>query len=587
MAMHRSLVRLTLVCALVAVTGSLIAACGSSSKKKGGATAASTVGSTAPGQQHKGGTLRIISNEDFDNIDPGLAYFQGSFEWLNATDRTLMSFMPGDATKEVPDLASAPPEISSDGKTVTVHIRHGVKFSPPVNREVTAADVKYAIERGFTKQVPNGYAGAYFGSLEGAPASPGDYKPIPGLQTPDKYTIVFKLTRPLGGLLAGALAMPLTAPVPKEYAQKYDAKTPSQYGMHQVATGPYMLPFKGGKVDYQAGRHIGFVRNPNWDPKTDFRPAYVDAIDWTIGADQTVAGRQILTGKDMISGDPPPASIVKQAATKSPNQIAFASAGNRYIALNTKIPPFNNENLRKAVSAATDKTALQLTRGGPVTGDIATHFLAPNNPGFAQAGGMKGPALDFETDGPAKPDVVKKYMAAAGFPSGKYHGPPILMVGDNAEPGSKTAQAFLQTLQNLGFSVKFRSVEHTTMLTQFCQRPSSNYNICPNVGWLPDFPDGQAVLDATFDGKRILQSNNSNFPLLNDPKINADMAKAAELVTPAERAAAWAKIDDEITATAGAIPWLWDKQANIESKGVHGVIAKWNSIWDLDFTSVK
>jgi peptide/nickel transport system substrate-binding protein len=218
---------------------------------------------------------------------------------------------------------------------------------------------------------------------------------------------------------------------------------------------------------------------------------------------------------------------------------------------------------------------------------VATHFIPPTSPGFQQAGGMKGPGYDFDTDGPPNPAAVKKYMTAAGFPSGKYHGPKILMVGDNSDPASKTAQAFLQVLQNLGFNVNFKSVEHSTMYTQFCDVPKSNYNICPNVGWLPDFPDGQAVLDATFDGKRILQSNNSNFPLLNDPKINADMAKAAELVTPAERAAAWAKIDDEITATAGAIPWLWDKQANIESKGVHGVIAKWNSIWDLDFTSVK
>jgi peptide/nickel transport system substrate-binding protein len=585
--MHRSPVRLTLVCALVLVTGSLVAACGSGSKSKGGATATSGTGAASTGKQQKGGTLKIIGNEDFDNIDPGLSYFQGSFMWQNATSRTLMSFLPQDPTKEVPDLAASAPTIAKDGKTVTVKLKHGVKFSPPVNREATAEDVKYAIERGFTKEVPNGYAGAYFGSLEGAPTKPGEYRPIPGIQTPDKYTIVFKLTQPLGGLLAGALSMPLTAPVPKEYARQYDSKTPSQYGMHQVATGPYMMPLKGGKVDYQSGRHIGFVRNPNWDPKTDYRPAYVDAIDWTIGADSTVAGRQILSGQGMISGDPPPAPVVKQAATKSPDQIAFAAAGNRYIAMNTKIPPFNNPNLRKAVAAATDKTALQLTRGGPVTGDIATHFLAPNNPGFAQAGGAQGPGFDFETTGPARPDVVKKYMKLAGFPSGKYHGPKILMIGDNAEPGSKTAQAFLQMLQNLGFSVNFRSLEHTTMLTQFCQRPASNYNICSNVGWLPDFPDPQTVLDATFNGKRIIPSNNSNFPLLDDPKINADMAKAAELITPAERASAWGNIDKEVTGTAGAIPWLWDKQANIESKGVHGVIAKWNSIWDLSFTSLR
>ena len=38
-----------------------------------------------------------------------------------------------------PDLASGPAEISSDTKTVTVHLKEGVQFSPPVNREVTSS----------------------------------------------------------------------------------------------------------------------------------------------------------------------------------------------------------------------------------------------------------------------------------------------------------------------------------------------------------------------------------------------------------------------------------------------------------------
>ena len=49
-----------------------------------------------------------------------------------------------------------------------------------MNREVTSKDVKYAIERGFNKDVANGYARAYFGNLEGAPeaAKKADGEPI-------------------------------------------------------------------------------------------------------------------------------------------------------------------------------------------------------------------------------------------------------------------------------------------------------------------------------------------------------------------------------------------------------------------------
>src|SRR6185312_17561800 len=114
------------------------------------------------------------------------------------------------------DVASADPEVSHDGKTVTVKIRQGVKFSPPVNRDVTSKDVKYAIERGFFNTVQNGYAGAYFGDLIGAKLGAKPGTKISGIETPDDQTIIFHLSRGTGGVLAGALALPLSAPVPEE-----------------------------------------------------------------------------------------------------------------------------------------------------------------------------------------------------------------------------------------------------------------------------------------------------------------------------------------------------------------------------------
>ena len=54
-----------------------------------------------------------------------------------------------------------------------------------------------------------------------------------------------------------------------------------------------------------------------------------------------------------------------------------------------------------------------------------------------------------------------------------------------------------------------------------------------------------------------------------------------------KRAADWGKVDRLITATAAVIPWFWDKQPNIQSKGVQGVIAQWNADWDLSYTSLK
>ena len=95
---------------------------------------------------------------------------------------------------------------------MTVNIRHGIHFSPPVNREVTSSDVAYAIERGANPKVANAYFIPYFGDIVGAKSANGG--PISGIETPNPYQIVFHLTEPTASLLSGALSLPLTAPVP-------------------------------------------------------------------------------------------------------------------------------------------------------------------------------------------------------------------------------------------------------------------------------------------------------------------------------------------------------------------------------------
>jgi peptide/nickel transport system substrate-binding protein len=151
----------------------------------------------APKEAKKGGDLTVMYAADVDNIDPGITYYQYGFNVAYVTQRPLYSFKPDDAINPEPDLAEGPPEIAEDGKTLTVKIRTGVKFAPPVNREVTTKDVKYAIERGFLKTVNGPYVGAYMSDIDGVKAyQDGKAKEISGITTPDDQTIVFKMSRP-------------------------------------------------------------------------------------------------------------------------------------------------------------------------------------------------------------------------------------------------------------------------------------------------------------------------------------------------------------------------------------------------------
>ena len=122
--------------------------------------------------------------------------------------------------------------------------------------------------------------------------------------------------------------LPLSAPVPAEYAKKFDAKKPSEYGNYQVATGPYMLKADAqGKVlgvGYQPGKSATLVRNPNWSASTDFRPAYLDQIDINLGGDPTVIGRQVLEGSQMVQNDTPAQPIVKLAYEHFRSQLSIS-----------------------------------------------------------------------------------------------------------------------------------------------------------------------------------------------------------------------------------------------------------------------
>jgi peptide/nickel transport system substrate-binding protein len=596
------LLRTIVLTAVAAALTLALAACGSSNSK-------STNASVSPGTPEgvlnpatesltggkKGGVLNVAQTEDFEHLDPGLAYFQLDYGIAAATQRNLYSYKPNTFSVVTPDMAEGPPQFSDANKVITIKIRKGVHFSPPVNREVTAEDAVYAIDRVANPNVANPYYLGYLAAVEGMKTSKGG--PIPGVKAIDKYTIQLKLTEPQGPIVAASMVLPYSAPVPKDYAAKFDAKKPSEYVNYMVATGPYMLKASSsGKilgVGYQPGKSATLVRNPNWNASTDFRPAYLDQVNISIGGDPNVIGRQVLEGSHMVQTDSPAAQILKLAVQQHRGQLAISAgggAGDRYVAVNNSYGPFKNVNLRKALWAATDREALDRLRGGKLVSDVMTHFLWNGIPGFEEAGGYPGPKVDYNEHPQGDMAVAEKYMKLAGYPSGKYTGSEtVQVVGDSSAPANNVAEAVNQTLKSIGFKTKLNLVEHTVMYSKYCGVVSEKIDVCPNVGWIADFGDPEAVLDVPFNGNLIVKNGtNSNWGLANHPKINAAMEAATKVVGEKARGEAWAKIDRELVEEAVAVPYQWAKEPYIESKDVSGVNEYWNSgTWDYSFTSLK
>jgi peptide/nickel transport system substrate-binding protein len=347
---------------------------------------------------------------------------------------------------------------------------------------------------------------------------------------------------------------------------------------------------KGKNTGWTPSKKLTLVRNPSWDKSTDFKPAYFDRIEETCCFDPSVSSRKTLQGQNYIGFDAavPPPAILKSALSRNKSQVTSnPSGGNRYISLNTTVKPFDDVNVRRAISAVVDRTALRQTRGGPAVGILATHFMPPGIAGFDDAGGEEGFGFDFIAP-TSNLSVAMNYMKKAGFKSGKYTGPALLTVADNVSPAKQTAEAFQNQVAKLGFKLNLKEVPHATLLQKFCLVPKADVAICPTLGWGADFFSPQSFIDTLFNGKNIVPSGNVNTAEVDDPALNAKIEKAKRITDPEGAAKAWADLDKEVTSQSYFITWLWDNGVYLASKNVKFVPSKFNSgAADLAFSSLK
>jgi len=344
-------------------------------------------GNTTSAAPTKGGTYRSATSSFgfVGAFDPVGEYTAVGFEYYQMLLRTLLNYKGvagADGLTPQPDLATDLGQVSSDGLTYTYHLKSGIKFGPPVNRDITSQDIKYAFERIDSKPLVAQYGFYYDGVIEGMAAHDGPPKDISGIETPDPQTIVFHLTTPTSDFPA-RLSLAATAPVPQEVAKCF-TKPAGGYGNDIISSGPYMIqgadnvdisscksikPMSG----YDPTAHLILVRNPNWDQSTDtLRKAYVDGLNMSIDSNVDDIFNKISQGS--LDGSfyeiPPPTVLQKYATSSSLKQYMHIDPQNTtyYITMNLIVPPFDDVHVRKAVNWIIDKAAIQKAWGGAATG---------------------------------------------------------------------------------------------------------------------------------------------------------------------------------------------------------------------------
>lgn len=509
-----------------------------------------------------GGTLNLGALGDCDSWDPARTYY--AFCWVNQRlfTRTLLAYkpVPGPAGSELaPDLAAAEPTVSSDGLTWTFTMQSGLKWQD--GTPLTSADVKYGLERLWATDVINGGPSSYYLCLldtcdaKGNPQYGGPYSDKnnqpkvngkPSIVTPNATTIVFHLANPFSDFKY-LMATPASAPVPKS------KDTGTTYTNHPFASGPFKI------ANYDAGKSITFVRNTEWSQATDkIRHPLVDKVIITMLSDAQDLDKRLQTGSmDFEVDGGVQTTFIAQIVG---NQSLQANADNpvtgftRFAVVFQTVKPLDNINCRKAVFYALDKSALRLIRGGQYGGDIATTMMPQNVPG-----------ADTSYDPyPSGPNATGNLTAAkaALTACGKPNGFTVNMAYANEGNGPRLFASVQNSLARVGIKVNPKPAQSSTFYSTYIGSPANvvKQNIgLALAGWGADFPSGYGFYNSIANGKAILPTGNTNYPSLNDPKVNTLLAQFEKLTDPTAREQAASALDKQVMANAVYLPFQFDK----------------------------
>jgi peptide/nickel transport system substrate-binding protein len=594
------LVGLALALALVA------AACGGGDDEGGGSS-----GQTATPE--KGGVLRTaISDFGFTNgFDPTGEYVAVAIGLYGAMERTLMGYKHvADAAGNelVPDLASAPPEISSDGLKYTFKLKSGVKWAPPLNREVTSKDVAYAFQRINTAPLVAQYGFWYYGVVKGmdGKAKSADEK-VSGIETPDDSTIIFNLEKPTGDFLY-RISMPAAAPIPEEVAKCF--KKAGDYGRYVMSNASYMIQ-GADKLDisscsamkpisgFDPSKQLTLVRNPNYDQATDTtRANYVDGITVAVDTNIDDIFSRVQAGDlDSSIADQPPKPVLQQYLTdQAKKPFLHSNSGDRtwYVTMNWITPPFDDIHVRKAANWVMDKAGILQAWGGSTFGDIATHNIPPIVLGDTLGSDYNPYPSDGNRGDEAK---AKEEMKQSKYDSNKdgvcdaKECSNLVMINRNTPVYADSEAVVVSSLEKIGIKVKPRELASSAAYTTI-QTVKNKIPIALNAGWGKDFADAVSFVLPLFDGRSIIPTGNTNYPLVG---LTADQAKNLGVSIPAgvtipsvdadvdacqkipatqadQRNECFANIDKKLMEeVAPWVPYLWAKNITVTGS----TVTKW------------
>ena len=417
--------------------------------------------------------------------------------------------------------------VSPDTLEYTFHLREGVKFKGNDNftptREMNADDVVFSFARQMTQEGPwkdYSQAGTWviFDSMEMGTI-------IKDIVKVDDRTVKFVLSEPNASFPA-LVALNFGAILSKEYGDKLLAEGKTQdLNLAPVGTGPFSL------VAYQADAAIRYAANPDW---WDGKPP-IDNLIFAITSDPSVRMTRLRAGECQMAPYPVPADVVGLKADPSLKVMEEAGLNVAYLAFNTRVAPWDNPAVRRALVMAIDRKALiEIVYGG--LGEVAETLVPPTMWGYA----------DGIEPYPYDPQAARDALSKLGLTdlSVQLWATPISR--SYMPNGRRAAEAIQSDLSAVGVQTEIVSYEWGEYLKRVREEDRNGIAM---MGGSADVADPDNLL-----GFFLACGSGGNASFWCNDDVEKLMRKARQIPDQAERTALYLEIQEIVHEQAPVLP---------------------------------
>jgi ABC-type transport system substrate-binding protein/DNA-binding SARP family transcriptional activator/streptogramin lyase len=447
----------------------------------------------------------------------------------------------------VGDLAVDVPAPSDGGRTYVFRLRPGLRYSD--GAPVLASDVRHSFERVFrlNTELPPWYdaiVGAGLCSRHACDLSAG-------IDADDRgRTVTFHLHRADPEFLY-KLALPLAFVVP--------GRTPFRVVRGRLpGTGPYtVVSYRGGKIgNWERSATVVLRRSRAFhtEAREARPPAFPDRIVFRVVPEVTRATTEVVHGTADVAFayGYQPGLLERLAITHAAQLHADAVGGTEYMFLNTRVPPFDDVRVRRAVAYGVDRARLVQLEGGADMLTPTCQLLPPGLPGYR-------PYCPYTAHpSPAgvwtAPDLARAraLVAASGTRGERVR---VWTKSNHAVPG----RLFAAVLRDLGYRTRLHVLSKKSEYYGAINR-SGRVQI-GWTGWIHDYASEGDFFTPTVSCAAMTGPSTpfvgNNFSKFCDHALDRLMASAERLqqTDPLAAAASWARIDRTVTESAAIVPY--------------------------------